>query len=135
MQLLQQMLGVMRDGMFAGSRMTLRVQDSSSGEVSHLAPGILVNAAGLQAQEVADRLKGLPAQHVPKRHLARGCYFSLSGQWQGGLSLLSWLPTRLYRSSSSSCAIFLSACYTLSRQSLSSASASVHDLLCLRGCG
>ena len=84
MQLLQQMLCVMRDGMFAGSRMTLRVQDNSSGEVSHLAPGILVNAAGLQAQEVADRLKGLPAQHVPKRHLARGCYFSLSGQWQGG---------------------------------------------------
>jgi len=63
----------------AGSRMTLEVQDSSSGEVSHLAPGILVNAAGLQAQEIAGRLKGLPAQHVPKRHLARGCYFSLKG--------------------------------------------------------
>lgn len=60
--------------------MTVQVQDSSSGEVSNLAPGILVNAAGLQAQEVASRLSGLPAQHVPKRHLARGCYFSLSGQ-------------------------------------------------------
>ena len=47
--------------------------------MSNLATGILVNAAGLQAQEVAGRLRGLPAQHVPKRHLARGCYFSLSG--------------------------------------------------------
>ena len=59
--------------------MTLEVQDSSSGEVSHLAPSILVNAAGLQAQEIAGKLKGLPAQHVPRRHLARGCYFSLKG--------------------------------------------------------
>ena len=75
--------------------MTLQVQDSSSGEESHLAPGILVNAAGLQAQEVAGRLKGLSAQHVPKRHLARGCYFSLSG----------WLKRlwHLYASSAAHC--------------------------------
>ena len=59
--------------------MTLQVRDSRSSKVLHLAVGILVNAAGLQAQEVAAVLKGLPAQHVPKRHLARGCYFSLSG--------------------------------------------------------
>ena len=59
--------------------MTVEVRDSSSKEVSHLAPEVLINAAGLQAQEVAGKLKGLPAQHVPKRHLARGCYFSLSG--------------------------------------------------------
>jgi glycerol-3-phosphate dehydrogenase len=63
----------------AGSSMTIEVRDSSSEEVSRLAPEVLVNAAGLQAQEVAGKLKGLPAQHVPKRHLARGCYFSLSG--------------------------------------------------------
>ena len=59
--------------------MTMEVRDSSSEEVFHLAPEVLVNAAGLQAQEVAGKLKGLAAQHVPKRHLARGCYFSLSG--------------------------------------------------------
>ena len=64
----------------AGGRMTLDVRDSRTGEVTHLAPGILVNAAGLQAQEVAGVLRGLPAKHVPKRHLARGCYFSLSGR-------------------------------------------------------
>ena len=55
------------------------MQDSTAGEVTHLAPDILVNAAGLQAQEVAGVLEGLPAEQVPRRHLARGCYFSLSG--------------------------------------------------------
>ena len=56
------------------------MRDSSTGEVMHLAPSILVNAAGLQAQEVAGMLRGLPAEQVPKRYLARGCYFSLSGR-------------------------------------------------------
>ena len=63
----------------AGGKITLDVRDSSTGEVTYLAPNILVNAAGLQAQEVASVLKGLHAEHVPKRYLARGCYFSLSG--------------------------------------------------------
>ena len=56
------------------------MRDSSTGEVTHLAPSILVNTAGLQAQEVAGMLRGLPAEQVPKRYLARGCYFSLSGR-------------------------------------------------------
>ena len=64
----------------AGGRITLDVRDSSTGEVTPLAPSILVNAAGLQAQEVAGVLRGLPVEQVPKRYLARGCYFSLSGQ-------------------------------------------------------
>jgi len=41
---------------------------------------LLVNAAGLQAQQVAARIESLPAEHVPKRHLARGCYFQLTGR-------------------------------------------------------
>ncbi len=40
----------------------------------------LVNAAGLHAQEVAASIEPLPAQHVPRRVLARGCYFSLPGR-------------------------------------------------------
>ena len=76
--------------MFAGSSMTVEVRDSSSEEVSHLAPEVLVNAAGLQAQEVAGKLKGLPAQHVPKRHLARGCYFSLSGMTTSLPAVTCW---------------------------------------------
>jgi len=41
---------------------------------------LLVDAAGLQAQAVAARIESLPAEHVPRRHLARGCYFQLSGR-------------------------------------------------------
>jgi L-2-hydroxyglutarate oxidase LhgO len=40
----------------------------------------LVNAAGLQAQQVAAAIEPLPVQHVPRRVLARGCYFSLPGR-------------------------------------------------------
>ena len=40
---------------------------------------IIVNCAGLHAQEVAASLQGLPPEHVPARHLARGCYFTLQG--------------------------------------------------------
>ncbi|UCG96850.1 MAG: NAD(P)/FAD-dependent oxidoreductase [Burkholderiales bacterium] len=40
----------------------------------------LINAAGLHAQEVAARIESLPIDHIPARHLARGCYFQLSGR-------------------------------------------------------
>lgn len=39
----------------------------------------LVNSAGLQAPGAAARIAGLPAAHVPRQWLARGCYFRLSG--------------------------------------------------------
>jgi L-2-hydroxyglutarate oxidase LhgO len=45
-----------------------------------LAAGWIVNAAGLHAQEVAARIDALPASHIPPRHMARGCYFQLSGR-------------------------------------------------------
>ena len=41
---------------------------------------LLVNAAGLQAQEVAAQIEPLPPEQIPKRHLARGCYFQLAGR-------------------------------------------------------
>lgn len=40
----------------------------------------VVNAAGLAAQEVARSIDGLPGRAVPRRYLAKGCYFSLSGR-------------------------------------------------------
>ena len=43
---------------------------------------VVVNCAGLHAQEVAGSLQGLPSQFVPERHLARGCYFALQGEAQ-----------------------------------------------------
>jgi L-2-hydroxyglutarate oxidase LhgO len=38
----------------------------------------IVNAAGLGAQAVACSFTGFDAQHIPKQHLAKGHYFSLS---------------------------------------------------------
>lgn len=40
----------------------------------------IVNAAGLDAQAVASAMKGFPVAAIPKRHLAKGHYFSLSGR-------------------------------------------------------
>jgi L-2-hydroxyglutarate oxidase LhgO len=53
----------------------------TGGEVPFaLEADVLVNAAGLQAQDVAARIESLPATHVPPLHLARGCYFQLVGR-------------------------------------------------------
>jgi L-2-hydroxyglutarate oxidase LhgO len=40
----------------------------------------LINCAGLSAPEVASRIAGLPAQHVPTARLCKGSYFSYSGR-------------------------------------------------------
>ncbi|MGE0005841.1 MAG: NAD(P)/FAD-dependent oxidoreductase [Parvibaculaceae bacterium] len=40
----------------------------------------VVNAAGLGAQEIASKLEGFPARHIPPLAFARGCYFTLSGK-------------------------------------------------------
>lgn len=42
--------------------------------------GMVVNAAGLGAQGLASRIEGLPAEHIPIRHLSRGCYFAMTGR-------------------------------------------------------
>jgi L-2-hydroxyglutarate oxidase LhgO len=65
-----------------------RAQPSGSGWVVHtggdapfeLAADWLVNAAGLHAQDVAAHIEPLDAAHIPRRFLARGCYFQLSGR-------------------------------------------------------
>jgi len=40
----------------------------------------LVNAAGLWAPALAQRMRGLAEQHVPKAYFAKGSYFSLAGR-------------------------------------------------------
>jgi L-2-hydroxyglutarate oxidase LhgO len=40
----------------------------------------VVNAAGLGAQDIAGKITGFPAQHIPPPTFARGCYFTLSGK-------------------------------------------------------
>tara|TARA_B100000676_G_scaffold309317_1_gene372521 strand:+ start:1030 stop:2127 length:1098 start_codon:yes stop_codon:yes gene_type:complete len=41
---------------------------------------MLVNAAGLGAQNVASRISGIAASDIPPLHLARGCYFTMTGR-------------------------------------------------------
>ena len=44
-----------------------------------LACRTVVNCAGLFAQEVAGSISGVPRESIPRRHLAKGNYYSLSG--------------------------------------------------------
>ncbi len=44
-----------------------------------LRANLVINAAGLWAQEIADSVDGLGKTTIPERHLARGVYFSLQG--------------------------------------------------------
>lgn len=62
-----------------GAKKKLRVADSKTGEVSNLTADVIINAAGLQAQEVVASLAGFPRHKVLRRYLARGCYFTLAG--------------------------------------------------------
>lgn len=39
----------------------------------------LVNAAGVGAHDLAGRIEGLDAAHVPTRHFAKGSYFGYAG--------------------------------------------------------
>lgn len=56
-------------------------QVSVGGDESYaLAAGWIVNAAGLGAQQVAAGIEGLDAARIPRRVLARGCYFALAGR-------------------------------------------------------
>jgi L-2-hydroxyglutarate oxidase LhgO len=40
----------------------------------------LINAAGLYAPQLAQRMKALAAEHIPQPHYAKGHYYSLSGK-------------------------------------------------------
>ncbi len=41
---------------------------------------LLVTAPGLSAQDVASRIEGYPADHIPKAHYGKGVYFRLTGK-------------------------------------------------------
>ena len=66
----------------------VRARRQDSGWIVHtggeapfvLGADCLVNAAGLHAQEVAANIESLPVAHIPRRYLARGCYFQLAGR-------------------------------------------------------
>ena len=64
-----------------GFSLTIESGDRSSpADVLTLECDVLVNSAGLSAQELAHRILGVPEASIPPLHLARGCYFTMSGK-------------------------------------------------------
>lgn len=55
-------------------------EGSSQGEAFALEAGLVINAAGAFAQQLAMRTSGLAAEHVPRLHLCQGRYFGYSGR-------------------------------------------------------
>lgn len=53
---------------------------TSPADVLTLGCDVLINSAGLGAQDVAHRISGVPETSIPPLHLARGCYFTMSGK-------------------------------------------------------
>jgi L-2-hydroxyglutarate oxidase LhgO len=64
-------------GAAGGSRIRLRV---GGAEAMELECDLVVNAAGLRAQEVARAMTGIPAQAIPPTHYAIGHYYTLAGK-------------------------------------------------------
>lgn len=58
-----------------GSRIEVRSQDGT-----RLRARTVINAAGLSACDLARRVDGLDARHVPRAWFAKGSYFTLSGR-------------------------------------------------------
>jgi L-2-hydroxyglutarate oxidase LhgO len=54
--------------------------ETADGEKSCVLARTVVNAAGLFAPEVAGRITGLQAGHIPRPYFAKGNYYSLSGR-------------------------------------------------------
>ena len=52
----------------------------ADGAEMELLAGIVVNAAGLWAPQLAEQTAGLTAAHRPTAHFSKGCYFALTGR-------------------------------------------------------
>lgn len=64
-----------------GSLETRTIQIRIGGEdPTEIETELLINAAGLGAWDASRSLAGLDPSTIPSRYLAKGCYFSLSGQ-------------------------------------------------------
>jgi L-2-hydroxyglutarate oxidase LhgO len=53
---------------------------AAEGNAFEIEAGLVVNAAGLSACELAARFSGLAPQHVPRPRFAKGSYFTLAGR-------------------------------------------------------
>lgn len=54
--------------------------EAGSDEVTELAAAVVINSAGLQAQEVASRIEGLPKDTIPSAYFAKGNYYALQAR-------------------------------------------------------
>jgi L-2-hydroxyglutarate oxidase LhgO len=55
-------------------------ESGANAETIEIGFKLLINAAGLYAPQLAQRMQGFDAQHVPHAHYAKGNYYSLSGK-------------------------------------------------------
>ena len=67
----------LRGGAADANGITLEVGDTTQ---LSLRASLVINCAGLQAQQASYSLRGIPTQSVPPLFLAKGHYFSLSGR-------------------------------------------------------
>jgi L-2-hydroxyglutarate oxidase LhgO len=52
----------------------------SGDTITELQANTVVNASSLHATHLARKFRGLPAQHIPQEHYAKGSYYSLAGK-------------------------------------------------------
>ena len=62
---------------FAGGGFKVR---AGGADPTSLTCRLLVTAPGLSSQDVAGRIEGYPADHIPKAHYGKGVYFRLTGK-------------------------------------------------------
>jgi L-2-hydroxyglutarate oxidase LhgO len=56
------------------------IENGASEESIEIGFQTLINASGLYATQLAQRMQGLDESHIPKAHYAKGNYYSLSGK-------------------------------------------------------
>ncbi|PKO56338.1 MAG: FAD-dependent oxidoreductase [Betaproteobacteria bacterium HGW-Betaproteobacteria-13] len=68
-----------RSGRVDGDSIVLQIIDDSGTE-TELRARCVINAAGLDAIDIAHRIEGVPAASLPQTHFARGVYFTYRGR-------------------------------------------------------
>jgi L-2-hydroxyglutarate oxidase LhgO len=68
------------DTRVTGARIHERGVDITTSSDAQISAPLLINCAGLQAPELAARIEGFPAAHVPRAFYAKGTYFTLAGR-------------------------------------------------------
>jgi L-2-hydroxyglutarate oxidase LhgO len=58
---------------------TIHLQAGSEG-LMDISASVVINCAGLQAQEVSRRIEGIPKSSIPPAYLAKGSYYVLTGK-------------------------------------------------------